>query len=110
MQIKRFLLMALSAVALQSAARDKIDLSPLAWDITLDPQAQWANDKLFTPPVTMASLPVNLPTGGWQLLDHPQKTGVHLPTTVEGEMWGMEWSDLWCDRQLCRRVMVSHAG
>ena len=80
--------MALSAVALQSTARDKIDLSPLAWDITLDPQAQWANDKLFTPPVTMASLPVNLPTGGWQLLDHPQKTGVHLPATVEGEMWG----------------------
>ena len=88
MQIKRLLLMALSAVALQSTARDKIDLSPLAWDITLDPQAQWANDKLFTPPVTMASLPVNLPTGGWQLLDHPQKTGVHLPATVEGEMWG----------------------
>ena len=44
MQIKRLLLMALSAVALQSAARDKIDLSPLAWDITQDPKAQMPNE------------------------------------------------------------------
>lgn len=88
MQIKKKLLLALAVVSLQAMARETVDLSTLSWNITLDTQAQWANDELFTPPVDVATLPVHQPTGGWQLLDNPQKRNVHLPATVEGELWG----------------------
>ncbi len=78
----------MTLVAMQSMARERIDLSVKGWDITLDPKAEWVADELFAPPVNVASLPVHLPTGGWQLLDRPQKRDVHLPATVEGELWG----------------------
>ena len=88
MQIKRKFLLAMTLVAMQSMARERIDLSVKGWDITLDPKAVWVTDELFAPPVDVATLPVHLPTGGWQLLDQPQKHNVHLPATVEGELWG----------------------
>ena len=88
MQIKRKFLLAMTLVAMQSMARERIDLSVKGWDITLDPKAEWVTDELFAPPVDVATLPVHLPTGGWQLLDQPQKRNVHLPATVEGELWG----------------------
>lgn len=88
MQIKRKFLLAMTLVAMQSMARERIDLSVKGWDITLDPKAEWVADELFAPPVDVATQPVHLPTGGWQLLDQPQKRNVHLPATVEGELWG----------------------
>ena len=39
-------------------------------------------------PVDIKALPVNTPTGGWQLLKHPEKTGINLPATVEEHLWG----------------------
>lgn len=75
--------------ALQTVAqRSSIDLSDHDWRITLDKKAQWTADQLYLPPVDVNAVPVNLPTGGWQLLDHPDKSGVTLPATVEGELWG----------------------
>lgn len=70
------------------AQRECIDLSANDWSITLDREARWQQDELLLPPVDVTTLPVNLPTGGWDLLQHPQCEGVHLPATVEGEMWG----------------------
>jgi len=78
----------LAAILPVAAQRSVMDLSDLDWSITLDREAQWVDDELFLPPVDLNRLPVNLPSGGWQLLDHPDKTGVHLPATVEGELWG----------------------
>lgn len=69
-------------------AQDCIDLSPLPWDITLDRQAEWLGDSLLLPPVDIKAAPVNLPTGGWQLLSKPDKRGVVLPATVEQHLWG----------------------
>lgn len=89
----KFLKMMIAAAsvgyALQTAAqREQMDLSDHDWQITLDKQAQWNYDQLMLPPVDVKTLPVHLPTGGWNLLDHPDKQKVHLPATVEGELWG----------------------
>lgn len=68
--------------------REVISLAHSSWSITLDEQAQWQHDSLCLPPVDVTRLPVNIPTGGWSLLDHPDTTGVTLPATVEGCLWG----------------------
>ena len=63
-------------------------MSSQPWNITLDRAAVWQNDELYLPPVDIKALPVNTPTGGWQLLKHPDKTGINLPATVEEHLWG----------------------
>jgi hypothetical protein len=69
-------------------AQKTLDLSNLDWKLSLDKDAAWQNDKLYLPPVNIASLPVNIPTGGWNALETmPQKT-VHLPATIEQYFWG----------------------
>ena len=68
--------------------RESIDLSGNDWSITLDKEAKWENDELYLPPVNIAELPVNIPTGGWKLLESPSVSGVHLPATVEEYLWG----------------------
>lgn len=74
--------------ALQATERQNLNLSTCSWNITLDKAAEWRTDKLYLPPVDISSLPVNIPTGGWQLLEHPDKSGVNLPATVEEYLWG----------------------
>ena len=54
----------------------------------LRPCSRLENDELYLPPVDIKALPVNTPTGGWQLLKHPDKTGINLPATVEEHLWG----------------------
>ncbi len=68
--------------------RETLDLSGNDWNITLDKDAEWESDSLYLPPINIANLPVNLPSGGWALLDKPSVTGVHLPATVEEYLWG----------------------
>lgn len=87
------LLLALAGLILNiplaiSQERSNIDLSGYLWNIKLDRSAEWKNDKLFLPSDAINKLPVNIPTGGWQLLDSPDKTGVTLPATVEEHLWG----------------------
>ena len=71
-----------------SQERVNLDLSSQPWNITLDRAAAWQNDELYLPPVDIKALPANTPTGGWQLLKHPDKTGINLPATVEEHLWG----------------------
>ena len=71
-----------------SQERVNLDLSSQPWSITLDRAAVWQNDELYLPPIDIKALPVNTPTGGWQLLKHPDKTGINLPATVEEHLWG----------------------
>ncbi|MCR4859255.1 MAG: beta-glycosidase [Bacteroidales bacterium] len=75
----------LAAAPLQ---RESIDLSGRDWNITLDFDASWENEELHLPPVEVDALPVRIPSGGWNLLETPQVTGVHLPATVEEYLWG----------------------
>ncbi|MBQ9400277.1 MAG: beta-glycosidase [Bacteroidales bacterium] len=68
--------------------RQTIDLSKSGWNITLDKDASWEYEQLYLPPVDIAKVPVNIPSGGWSLLDNPQVKGVTLPATVEEYLWG----------------------
>jgi hypothetical protein len=65
------------------------DISKNNWQLWLDPAAQWQNDVLFTPPVDLKKLPINLPTGGWQALEKGESKTVQLPATVEEFHWGI---------------------
>ena len=80
------------AIALFSQAKTEIDLSNLDWKLFLDKSGEWQHDKLLLPPVTIKTLPVNLPTGGWDALDKMPQTTVHLPATVEQYFWGYNGS------------------
>lgn len=86
-KITLFLLGLLNLFGLSAQERLQMDLSSSPWNITLDEKAEWKNDKLYLPPVDIKQLPVNIPTGGWQLLDTPDKENVTLPATVEGHLW-----------------------
>jgi hypothetical protein len=68
------------------------------WRLWIDEKAEWKKDTLFLPEDISwqngvlcgksSPLPVNEPTGGWQLLDHLTGINVTLPTTVEQHFWG----------------------
>lgn len=88
-QTPAFLLFVLFLHANQSFSqnRHQLDLTHHSWTIRLDTAAQWQDDELFTPPVDISKLPVNLPTGGWEgLVQLPGKT-VQLPASVEQYFW-----------------------
>lgn len=70
------------------SSRSVVDLSNNNWKLWLDTNAQWINDQLYPPPVDVTSLPVNLPTGGWDALEKATGKTVHLPATVEQYYWG----------------------
>ena len=64
------------------------DISTLNWKLWKDTAASWQNDRLYTPPVDLRALPVNLPTGGWNALKTAKGITVYLPATVEEYCWG----------------------
>lgn len=70
------------------SGRTATDLSGYNWKLWPDTAANWQNDKLYAPPVTLTTLPVNPPTGGWAALQQVKGTKVHLPATVEAYHWG----------------------
>jgi beta-galactosidase len=59
------------------------------WRLWPDTKAEWKNDNLYLPDdVNLAKLPVNPPTGGWDMLDGSNGITVKLPSTVEEHYWG----------------------
>jgi beta-galactosidase len=83
-------LLLLSATTQAQPGRVVQDISRQDWRLWLDPQARWVPDRLYAPPVTVARLPVNLPTGGWSALAGPTARTVQLPATVEQYYWGQD--------------------
>ena len=66
--------------------RHTILLTGGGWSLWLDKEASWQNDRLYLPhEVTdLSLLPVNPPTGGWQVLENnPDAVAVNIPGTVE---------------------------
>ena len=66
--------------------RHAILLTGGGWSLWLDKEASWQNDRLYLPhEVTdLSLLPVNPPTGGWQVLENnPDAVAVNIPGTVE---------------------------
>lgn len=64
--------------------RRPIDISKNQWNIWLDKDAGWENDKLYVPEdVKTNTLPVNPPTGGWGTLDNNDGKQATLPACIE---------------------------
>ena len=92
-----FLVAASSAAA---SPRTEVDLTGSGWRLWLDREAQWEHDELFVPPVDLARLPINPPTGGWSALASGFRD-VAVPGTVEeylhpgngpsGDLKGVSW-------------------
>lgn len=68
------------------------------WHLWVDQQAQWKDDDIFLPEDVAwkngklcgagKPLPMNQPTGGWDVLSQDKGIGVILPTSVEQHFWG----------------------
>jgi hypothetical protein len=59
------------------------------WKLWIDRDARYREDRIYLPSqVDLARLPVNPPSGGWDVLDHVPALTVTLPTTVEQHLWG----------------------
>ena len=69
--------------------RRTLDLSGAGWQLWLDRAASWEQDELFAPPVELAKVPVNEPTGGWTALAAAKsdRWDVSVPATVEQYAW-----------------------
>jgi hypothetical protein len=102
----RILLLTLAACFLgsgvtfaQSIGRAELNLSGPGWKLWLDRKAAWKEDKLFFPVPALETLPVNLPTGGWDVLSAgiavkvPGTVEEYLQTTPspEGDITGVSW-------------------
>jgi len=69
------------------------DLSNQKWKIFIDENAQWQDDSLYLPPINIASIPVNIPSAGWRLLENETlAVTTQLPATVEEYFWGKRGS------------------
>ncbi|HZP05128.1 MAG TPA: glycoside hydrolase [Terracidiphilus sp.] len=70
---------------------DALAIPDSGWRLWPDQQAEWKNDSIFLPEdVHLDTLPVNTPTGGWQVLDATLGIPVTLPTTVEQYFWALQ--------------------
>src|ERR1035438_5077133 len=93
-------LTALGISAKAGQSRVEMDLSGAGWKLWQDKDAKWENDELYFPPADVAKLPVNPPTGGWDVLNSNALV-VSVPGTVEeylhpgngpsGDIKGVSW-------------------
>ena len=84
-----FLLVFFLAVSMgfTEPGRWEMDISGGDWSLWLDCDAKWVDDELFPPPVDIASLPVNPPTCGWNVLHGGAGAPAEVPGTVEQYYW-----------------------
>jgi len=68
--------------------RTVIDLSEYNWGLFRDFEADWLDDDIHLPPVSLSVLPVNPPSCGWDYLTSRIEKTVHLPSTIEEHFWG----------------------
>jgi beta-galactosidase len=70
---------------------DAVLIPDSGWRLWPDEQAAWKEDAIFLPDdVRIEELPVNPPTGGWQVLGPSFGIPVTLPATVEQFFWGLQ--------------------
>ena len=71
MKIKRLLactILSFVVIALSAQGRRVIDLSGPGWTLWYDALAEWKNDEIHYDDPDIASLPVRIPTTGWEAL------------------------------------------
>src|SRR3954471_23556314 len=99
-----WLFITLLAFAVRGVAQDgrqEITLSGPGWQLWHDQEATWKDDPLFLPPIELAKIPVNAPTGGWERLGKDGAVDAAVPGTVEeylqtvpgpaGDLNGVSW-------------------
>lgn len=89
------------AASAAESPRTVLDLSGPGWKLRADREAAWEHDELFLPPVDLAQLPTNPPTGGWTTLDTGDALAAAVPGTAEeylqktpgpaGDLRGVTW-------------------
>jgi beta-galactosidase len=88
-RILSFLFVSCGVLSPLSRAQEEIPVPDSLWRLWPDRAASWENDSLYLPDdVDLARLPVNMPTGGWEVLDTVRSLTVTLPSTVEEHLWG----------------------
>ena len=78
----------LSLSGLSSVYANEINLSGNGWKAWLDEKAQWEEDPLYLPSEIesmLSSLPVNEPTGGWEILN---EAGKDVSVPMGGKLLG----------------------
>jgi hypothetical protein len=95
------LLFGLGLCRCNAAERYEVDLSGPGWNLWIDREAKWKDDKLFFPAPSVDALPVNPPSGGWDSLSSAKAVPVSVPGTVEeylqrtpgpeGDIVGVSW-------------------
>lgn len=68
--------------------RQTVDLSGRNWRLWLDTASTWQQDTLWLSPDSLSSLPVNVPSCGWEKLENGLGKNIRLPATVEEHFWG----------------------
>lgn len=63
--------------------RVALNLSGEGWRLWYDSTALWQTDELYPGEVNVASLPVSIPTEGWEVLTSDRAVAVQVPGTVE---------------------------
>jgi beta-galactosidase len=81
--------------------RQETMLSGSGWHLWHDKESPWKDDPLFLPPVDLAKVPVNAPTGGWEALERNAGLAAAVPGTAEeylqtvpgpeGDLNGVSW-------------------
>ncbi|MCF8241387.1 MAG: hypothetical protein K9J16_08360 [Melioribacteraceae bacterium] len=75
--------------ALQLNAQVITEISDNDWRLWTDTSTEWENDELYLPgEFELEELPVNEPTGGWEVLNNNTGKIISLPSTVEQHFWG----------------------
>ncbi|MHB9028609.1 MAG: glycoside hydrolase family 2 protein [Candidatus Latescibacterota bacterium] len=82
-------IMLFSSPALSAPGRFERELTGPGWMLRLDEKADWKNDRAILPPLELAGVPVNPPTGGWDEMDRMTGKKVTAPGTVEEHFWGV---------------------
>jgi hypothetical protein len=75
--------------------RQEVSVDGSGWRVWLDEEAEWQNDKLYAPGEVPAldKLPVNPPTGGWEVLVDKTGKACAIPASVEEYFSG--GSNIW---------------
>ncbi|WP_026441806.1 sugar-binding domain-containing protein [Pseudacidobacterium ailaaui] len=77
------------AEAQTPSSTQELFLPDEGWRMWPDTKAAWEEDTIYLPgEFKLTELPVNPPTGGWEVLGFTQGVGVTLPATVEQFYWG----------------------
>ncbi len=81
--------LATATAASKAQSADDLVIPDDGWQLWLDRAAGWQDDAIYLPDeVRLKALPVNPPSGGWEVLGRENAIMVTLPATVEQHYWG----------------------